>query len=54
MPVTRFAPSPSGWLHTGHALAAWEAHAAARGGRFFIRMEDIDTGRCRRDVEVVE
>ncbi len=51
MPVTRFAPSPSGWLHAGHARAAWEAHSAAAGGRFLIRMEDIDSTRCRPEYE---
>ena len=47
--VTRFAPSPTGHLHLGHAYAALFAEAAARavGGRFIVRMEDIDVGRCR-------
>ena len=47
--VTRFAPSPTGYLHLGHAYAALFAAAAARtvGGRFILRMEDIDAGRCR-------
>jgi glutamyl-Q tRNA(Asp) synthetase len=47
--VTRFAPSPTGLLHLGHALAAITAHDLARhsGGRFLLRIEDIDTGRCR-------
>ena len=47
--VTRFAPSPSGHLHLGHAYAALFAHAAAAeaGGRFLVRMEDIDSARCR-------
>jgi len=47
--VTRFAPSPTGHLHLGHAYAALFAEAAARavGGRFILRMEDIDAGRCR-------
>ena len=47
--VTRFAPSPTGYLHLGHAYAALFAEAAARavGGRFIVRMEDIDIGRCR-------
>jgi glutamyl-Q tRNA(Asp) synthetase len=49
-PVTRFAPSPTGYLHLGHAYAAlFAARAAAEGagGRFLLRIEDIDTGRCR-------
>lgn len=46
---TRFAPSPTGGLHLGHAYAAWIAHDRARaaGGRFLLRMEDIDRTRCR-------
>lgn len=47
--VTRFAPSPTGYLHLGHAhsaLAAWH-RARAAGGRFLLRLEDIDTTRCR-------
>lgn len=51
--VTRFAPSPTGRLHLGHALAALTAHDLARasGGRFLLRMEDIDPARCRRQFE---
>lgn len=51
--VTRFAPSPSGPLHLGHAYAAITAHDLARaaGGRFLMRIEDLDTGRCRADYE---
>lgn len=51
--VTRFAPSPTGPLHTGHALAALVAHDLARqaGGRFLLRFEDIDTARCRPEYE---
>lgn len=47
--VTRFAPSPSGPLHLGHALAAMVAteEARRRGGRCYLRVEDIDTARCR-------
>ena len=51
--VTRFAPSPTGLLHLGHAHAALFAERAARqargeaGGRFLLRIEDIDRGRCR-------
>ena len=46
--VTRFAPSPTGHLHLGHAHAALFAWRAARvaGGRFLLRIEDIDSGRC--------
>jgi glutamyl-Q tRNA(Asp) synthetase len=47
--VTRFAPSPTGELHLGHAfsaLTAWDA-AVAAGGRFLLRIEDIDTTRVR-------
>ena len=51
--VTRFAPSPSGYLHRGHAYSALKAHEAARqaGGRFILRIEDIDTARCRPQYE---
>jgi glutamyl-Q tRNA(Asp) synthetase len=51
--VTRFAPSPTGRLHRGHACSALFAEAAAReaGGRFLLRIEDIDTGRCRPEFE---
>lgn len=51
MTVTRFAPSPTGRLHLGHAFSAMLAHdfARARGGRFLLRIEDIDPGRCRED-----
>lgn len=47
--VTRFAPSPTGYLHLGHAFSALTAYDAARsaGGRFLLRIEDIDQGRCR-------
>lgn len=47
--ITRFAPSPTGYLHLGHARSAWEGRHAARGaeGRFLLRLEDIDTTRCR-------
>lgn len=47
--VTRFAPSPTGYLHLGHAHAALFAWRRAReaGGRFLLRLEDIDPGRCR-------
>jgi glutamyl-Q tRNA(Asp) synthetase len=47
--VTRFAPSPTGYLHLGHAYAATFAWRLAReaGGQFLLRLEDIDPGRCR-------
>jgi glutamyl-Q tRNA(Asp) synthetase len=47
--ITRFAPSPTGHLHLGHAYAAWQAWRRAResGGRFLLRIEDIDPERCR-------
>jgi glutamyl-Q tRNA(Asp) synthetase len=47
--VTRFAPSPTGYLHLGHAFSALIAWRRARdaGGRFLLRIEDIDPGRCR-------
>ncbi|MGB3723353.1 MAG: tRNA glutamyl-Q(34) synthetase GluQRS [Pacificimonas sp.] len=47
--VTRFAPSPTGRLHLGHASSAIRAHDVARaaGGRFLLRIEDIDEGRSR-------
>jgi glutamyl-Q tRNA(Asp) synthetase len=48
-PVFRFAPSPNGCLHLGHALSALINFdmACAAGGRFLLRMEDIDAARCR-------
>lgn len=51
--ATRFAPSPTGRLHKGHAfsaLTAWSA-AKAAGGRFLLRIEDIDPTRCRPEHE---
>jgi glutamyl-Q tRNA(Asp) synthetase len=47
--VSRFAPSPTGRLHLGHAYSAVRAHDLARagGGRFLLRIEDIDPGRSR-------
>jgi glutamyl-Q tRNA(Asp) synthetase len=53
MIVTRFAPSPTGLLHRGHALAALTAAEIARaaGGRFLLRIEDIDTERSRPEFE---
>jgi len=49
MIVTRFAPSPTGRMHLGHALSAVIGHARAReaAGRFLLRMEDLDQGRSR-------
>ncbi len=51
--VTRFAPSPTGYLHLGHAFSALFAETAARetDGRFLLRIEDIDSGRCRPEFE---
>ena len=51
--VTRFAPSPTGYLHLGHAYSALFAFEAARitGGRFLLRIEDIDRQRCRPEFE---
>jgi glutamyl-Q tRNA(Asp) synthetase len=49
MIVTRFAPSPTGLLHLGHAYAAIIAREA--GERFLLRMEDIDRARCRAEYE---
>jgi glutamyl-Q tRNA(Asp) synthetase len=46
--TTRFAPSPTGFMHLGHAYSAlFAAAAAGPGGRFLLRIEDIDQGRCR-------
>jgi glutamyl-Q tRNA(Asp) synthetase len=52
-PVFRFAPSPNGYLHLGHALSALINFDMARaaGGRFLLRMEDIDAARCRPHYE---
>jgi glutamyl-Q tRNA(Asp) synthetase len=51
--VTRFAPSPTGYLHLGHAFSALTAFDAAHaaGGRFLLRVEDIDQGRARPEFE---
>ena len=53
MIVTRFAPSPTGFLHLGHAYAAFTAFEAARaaGGTFLLRIEDIDITRCRAEFD---
>jgi len=52
-PVYRFAPSPNGHLHIGHAYSALRNHELARqhDGRFLLRLEDIDLDRCRPDYE---
>ncbi|MDR3450670.1 MAG: tRNA glutamyl-Q(34) synthetase GluQRS [Alphaproteobacteria bacterium] len=47
MPVTRFAPSPTGYLHLGHAWSALFAREAAGDGTFLLRIEDIDPVRCK-------
>lgn len=52
--VTRFAPSPTGYLHLGHvrsAFAGWQAARAAQG-RFLVRLEDIDPTRCHAEYAV--
>ncbi len=51
--ITRFAPSPTGLLHRGHAYSALLAWQMARdaGGRFLLRIEDIDSARCRPEFE---
>ena len=51
--VTRFAPSPTGLLHLGHAYSALFAFECAKNhhGRFLLRIEDIDFTRCRPDAE---
>ena len=51
--VTRFAPSPTGYLHLGHAYAALYAQKLARKmeGRFILRIEDIDKARCKGEFE---
>ena len=51
--VLRFAPSPNGYLHLGHAFSALLNHDMTReqGGRLLLRIEDIDTARCRPEYE---
>ena len=51
--ITRFAPSPTGYLHLGHAFSALTVWRAAReaGGKFLLRIEDIDQTRCRPEFE---
>lgn len=53
-PITRFAPSPTGRLHIGHAIAAREAFRFAddHGGKCLLRIEDIDQTRCKPEFEV--
>ena len=53
--VTRFAPSPNGMLHLGHAYSAIRAHdlARERGGRFLLRIEDIDGPRSRSELPAI-
>jgi glutamyl-Q tRNA(Asp) synthetase len=53
VPIFRFAPSPNGYLHLGHALSALLNFDMAQrsGGRFLLRIEDIDQVRCRRAYE---
>ena len=51
--VTRFAPSPTGPLHLGHAYAALVAASLAAPGRFLLRIEDIDQSRCRPEYEAM-
>src|SRR5712692_9427960 len=52
-PVFRFAPSPNGYLHLGHAYSPLLNFDSARrsGGRFLLRIEDIDPTRCRPEFE---
>src|SRR5690349_1748850 len=53
MIVTRFAPSPTGYMHLGHAhsaLVGWH-RARVESGRFLLRIEDIDSARCRPEFE---
>ena len=47
--TTRFAPSPTGYLHLGNAFAAWKA--AESGDRFLLRLEDIDATRCHPEYD---
>jgi glutamyl-Q tRNA(Asp) synthetase len=53
-PVFRFAPSPNGYLHLGHAYSALLNYDLARrvGGRLLLRIEDIDAARCRSEFEI--
>ncbi|MGH7937278.1 MAG: glutamate--tRNA ligase family protein, partial [Chthoniobacterales bacterium] len=49
----RIAPSPTGYLHAGHAATFWQAQTRARehGGQLVLRIEDLDRGRCRPEFE---
>ncbi len=51
--ISRFAPSPTGFLHIGHAYSAMFAYEQAQltNGKFLLRIEDIDQGRCRLEFE---
>jgi glutamyl-Q tRNA(Asp) synthetase len=51
--ILRFAPSPNGYLHLGHAYSALLNHDMARdlGGRLLLRIDDIDVARCRPEYE---
>mgnify|MGYP001405772493 CR=1 FL=1 len=51
MPVTRFAPSPTGLLHLGHAFSAWQSREWSEGEGFLIRIEDLDRERSRGEFE---
>jgi glutamyl-Q tRNA(Asp) synthetase len=53
--ITRFAPSPTGPLHLGHAYSALQAHDMARAanGHFLLRMEDTDLERCRPEYDTL-
>jgi glutamyl-Q tRNA(Asp) synthetase len=52
--ITRFAPSPTGYLHLGHAYSALYAKQCAedQGGSFLLRIENIDPERCKKEYEV--
>src|SRR5262245_5492478 len=52
-PIFRFAPSPNGYLHLGHAYSALFTTRAAKsvGGAMLLRMEDIDLARCKPEYE---
>src|SRR6476646_11010162 len=47
----RIAPSPTGYLHLGHAMTFWRAQQRARaaGGKLILRIEDVDLTRCRKE-----